>query len=387
MESQARTDATAVAVPKGTNIFKPDKQGTFRVEILPYDVKSGKDKPGGNPNAATGAYYWERTYFVHPGIGAEKKPYICLAKTMKKPCPVCEFKNSLGSWNDMDDDTKEVAKSLNPKQRQLFNVWVHGQEDKGVQLWDISYFLFGDALNNKIAAADDEDKEKYANFPDPEDGMTVKVGGIIDTMGKHKFWRASDIEFKDRKEAITDEMLESVIDLDELIKPASYKELKALITQGEPSDEDDDEADADDEENDNEGSDDDDTSDDDDEDSSDSDDDESEDEKDGDDDENDESESEDEVDDDEDDGNDDGEELAKGDRVSFLSKKLGKRLKGRITSINHKNGMATVLVWKDKPAVAVPIDALALVDEDEAPPTKKSVKKPVKKNNRGEASF
>ena len=45
MESQARTDSTAVAVPKGTNIFKPDKQGTFRIEILPYDVKKGKDKP------------------------------------------------------------------------------------------------------------------------------------------------------------------------------------------------------------------------------------------------------------------------------------------------------------------------------------------------------
>lgn len=375
MESQARTDSTAVAVPKGTNIFKPDKQGTFRIEILPYDVKKGKDKPGGNPNAASGAYYWERTYYVHQGIGAEKKPYICLAKTMKKPCPICEFRNGLGSWNDMDDDTKEVAKSLNPKQRQLFNVWVHGQEDKGVQLWDVSYFLFGDALNNKIAAADPEDKEKYANFPDPEDGLTVKVGGIIDTMGKNKFWRASDIEFKDRKEAITDEMLEAVIDLDELIKPATYKELKALITQGESSDEDDDdEADTDDEEKDTEEDEDEDASDDDDEDSSDSDDDESEDEEDGDGDEDDESESEDDESEDED------EEvlLAKGDRVTYLSKKLGKRLKGRITSINHKNGMATVLVWKDKPAVAVPIDALTLV-EDEEPPAKKS--------KRGEVPF
>lgn len=230
-KEQGTSERTASAPPKGVTLFNPKKPGVYRLEIIPYTV--GK----GNPRAGEGDLHVERTFWVHPRIGPNLDSYVCLAKTTKNKCPVCEHLAKLNRDPEVSDEEK---KALRPKERQLWNVYDHAEPDKGVQVWDVSPFLFGNNLASKINNADPDDKEQYENFADPEEGMTVRVVASEKSMGAQKFLEFDDIEFKPRKEALDPDLFDTATNLDECVKILSYEELKKIFHQ-EGGDEDEDE--------------------------------------------------------------------------------------------------------------------------------------------------
>ena len=69
-------------LPKGMNSFYFKKEGMYHIDVLPFIA--GKH----NPMADEGYDHWERTYFVHKGVGAEGKQYCCLAKNWQENCPM-----------------------------------------------------------------------------------------------------------------------------------------------------------------------------------------------------------------------------------------------------------------------------------------------------------
>ena len=205
--------------------FNLDKAGVKKVEIVPYVV--GK----GNPYADEGKEHFERTYFVHRGIGPMSANYTCPRRSTEHlpkplPCPICEYQQKMRRDPEADE---EFIKELEAKERQLFNVVDHDAADD-VLLWDISYHLFGKGLYEHVKNSDEE--EGYEFFADPDDGFTLKLGVKERSYGGRAFYEVATITFKDRKEELSDAYLDAAICLDELVVFTPYDELKAIFLEG-----------------------------------------------------------------------------------------------------------------------------------------------------------
>ncbi|HEC65473.1 MAG TPA: hypothetical protein ENI23_09270, partial [bacterium] len=214
-------ERTTVTVSDDVQFFSLGKEGTKRIDIIPYTVGEG------NPFADLGELHFERTFWTHRDIGAEQNSYVCPAKTAKKKCPICEYRSSL--QRDPNSDS-ELIKSLVPKERQLWNVIDLEESEKGVQLWEISFHLFGKRLDSEIENADEDDDYKY--FADLKDGRTLKLGVVQKSIkGGKPFCDVDTIGFKTRREDYNESILEDVHNLDEILNILDYDKLKDIFLQ------------------------------------------------------------------------------------------------------------------------------------------------------------
>jgi len=214
-------DSTSIDRPEGVKLLRLESEKARRIDVIPFKV--GK----GNPHAEEGKVYFERTYWVHPRIGADENSYVCLAKTCGEKCPVCEHRAKL--TKDPDSDEDEI-KALAPKERQLWNVIDADNRAAGIQLFDISFHLFGKLLDKAVRDADED--EDFEFFADPEEGYTLKLSVSEKTMGKSRpFYEVSQITFKNRSEQYEQDIIDEAHCLDDLIKIVPYDKLRAIFLQ------------------------------------------------------------------------------------------------------------------------------------------------------------
>src|SRR6185436_6766606 len=141
-EVNATSGKMAIIVPPDMKLFRVENAGTIKIDLLPY--KAGK----GNRVAEPGQKYYERTYFIHYGVGPAKENYVCAAETFGKKCAVCDHRNKMRTDPNHD---KELEKSLRAKKRQIFLLVDRNNRQAGVQLWEIAHFNFGKALEEIVA--------------------------------------------------------------------------------------------------------------------------------------------------------------------------------------------------------------------------------------------
>ena len=230
-EHQSGYSSTSLLLPDGVSLYKP-KAGNRRIEILPYVVGDG------NPFADPGTQYYERTYYVHRGIGPDNSSFVCPRKTAGKECFICDHRAKLAK--DPKADEEEI-KALAPKERQLWNVYDYAETDKGVQLWDVSHHLFGKRLDTEIRNADEDDGFEF--FADPDDGFTLRVAFEDKSFAGNNFVEAASINFKARKGSLDEELLEAAQCLDDLLTLKSYEDLKKVFLQTAEEEDDEDEDD------------------------------------------------------------------------------------------------------------------------------------------------
>jgi len=222
---------TSLNVDKDVKFFKTTAAGVRRVDVIPY--RAGK----GNPVAEEGELHFERTYWSHRAIGPNNESYVCRAKTAGLPCPVCEHRAKLAADPNGDE---ALVKQLAPRERQLWNVVDVDDDDGGVQLWDISFHLFGKLLDAEITNADED--EEYEYFADLEDGYTLKLGFEEKKFGQGRpYYEVVTIGFKARKQGYDEDILEQVVCLDDALIIPDYDELKKIFLQMEDADDEPDE--------------------------------------------------------------------------------------------------------------------------------------------------
>ena len=211
---------TAFKLPENVQQFSLSDEKTRRIDIIPYEVGEG------NPYADAGALHYERTYWRHRDIGTDGNNYVCNKKTSGGKCPICDFRAKLAKDPDADED---LIKSLAPKERQLFNVIDTKDRKKGVQVWEISFHLFGKRLDAEINNQDDDDD--YEGFSELEGGKTLKIAAEEKSLGRSNFYEVTSINFKDRTEDYDEDILEKTTCLDDILIVMEYDELKAILLE------------------------------------------------------------------------------------------------------------------------------------------------------------
>jgi len=223
-------DCKYLSLPDGWS-FMSVKPGKYRLDFMSYVVSKGKDEDGGNPYFEKGELAFERTFFIHRDVGPNKDWHLCAAKTLNKPCPVCEFRAKLARDPNADED---LIKELSPKERQIFIVKDLSEPDENYIL-EMSHHLLGKQLDSKIRSGDEEDGYDY--FADPVDGYTVRIN--FEQSDRGKWVEATDIEFRSRKSPYDEDVCDEMPDLDLMIRETDYDRLKKLFLESGDDDSDD----------------------------------------------------------------------------------------------------------------------------------------------------
>lgn len=231
-EQMGSFSATYLKLPQGATLFRP-KAGIYLLDVLPF--RAGK----GNPFAQPGALHYERTFHLHGRVGADQNAYLCPRMTAKKPCPICEHRQHLTHKDAAENE--DLIKDLAPRERQMFNIRNLKDPDKGIQLFEISFHLFGRLLDARIRDSDEEDE--WDLFYRLEGGLTLKVGFVDKTFGGRSFVEAETIDFKPRKEDYDEEVLDQVYGLDDLLRLRDYDELKEIFLESKEEGDDEEEED------------------------------------------------------------------------------------------------------------------------------------------------
>jgi hypothetical protein len=212
-------ERTSTSAPDGMRYFQLKSAGMKRIDILPYQVTVT------NRFADAGEWHYEKTFHVHR-IGPSGEMYVCPKRTSDSKCPICDHVAKLQRDPNADED---LIKGMRAKERQLFYVIDNDEPEHGVQLWDISHYLFGRSLDARIKNSEDEDG--YDTFFDPEDGMTIRLGVAERSFNGRSFYEVETVDFKERKKPIDPELFENLPSLDELIKVEDFNKLKAIFLQ------------------------------------------------------------------------------------------------------------------------------------------------------------
>jgi hypothetical protein len=233
-QKAASGGASYIKLPEGikVNFFSakvtPDGQ-EYELDFLPYEVTVANHPDGILP----GELWFKKDIKVHYGIGADDKSYICL-RTIGEACPICEAQKLLAKDASV---SAADAKALLAKDRTIFQLIDLKAEDKGIQLWDISYHLFTKKLLQDINKTENSQTTRrrttpHAGFAELDAGQTLFVSFQEKTMpGSKPFPDCDRIDAEDRA-PYEENILDEVLDLDSIIEVKTYEELENIFLSG-----------------------------------------------------------------------------------------------------------------------------------------------------------
>jgi hypothetical protein len=205
-DREVSSGGSTLALPDGTENFEHSKKCS--VDIVPFIVGSGPNK---------GSIEYVVDLHVHMGVGPDERWRLCPNKMLGLPCPICDARKKMTKDGAPDEDIK----ALRPKKRQVFNVIDTEDRKKGVQVWEISYFNFGEQLLEDI----DHGVVPEGFFLDV-DGNTLNLRFKMASMGTNKYLKISRIDAEERKD-YGEKIYKETVDLVSALKILSYEDLEA----------------------------------------------------------------------------------------------------------------------------------------------------------------
>lgn len=207
-------------LPSGMNVFKEEPDTKVTLDFLPYPIIDQNhpdiDQDGEFPQL--GDLWYKRPFKVHRNIGSENEAVVC-PTSIKKKCPVCEYR----AKRKKEGADQEELSAIKASNRNLYIVVPknHKDYDEEPHIWDISKYLFQDMLNDEI-----EENKEYGVFPDPEEGLSVRIRFSENQLGRNKFAETSRIDFEEREKQYDEKILESVPNLDEVLNILTYEQIE-----------------------------------------------------------------------------------------------------------------------------------------------------------------
>jgi len=109
-----------------------------------------------------------KEFFFHYNLG-NNPGFLCPKRNFGDDCPVCNFVRTL--YNEGDEESVKMAKSLNARQRFFSPVVVRGEEEEGARVWGYGKMAYQELLNLVL-------NPDYGDITDTEDGtdLLMKYG-------------------------------------------------------------------------------------------------------------------------------------------------------------------------------------------------------------------
>lgn len=228
------------------SFFKPVNKKNYRVNILPYVIKTKKDPLVFSEDAEIGGDSYVYDIYIHNYIGATQADVICPKMNFNKACPICDMARTL-----KDKGKDKESKALSPKRKCYYNIVDLDDQEKGVQVFVVSQFLFEKELIEEARdAAGDGD---IVDFPDLKNGKVVSFRTAQKTMGAGKpfiYYKKFGFEDRESDDKITKEQRLAVISFDEIAVVHSASEIEDIFKVAEDDDDDEEDNDAEDEDED-----------------------------------------------------------------------------------------------------------------------------------------
>jgi len=224
---KAKTNYGYLVLPEDVNVFKPEGGAEVVFDVVPYIVSDSAhiDNKKYEDDAVVGNPWWKRPLRVHRDVGVEGVSIVC-PTTFGNKCPICEY----GAKLRKEGTEWDVLKDIFPKSRTLFLIVPIDTSDYEVDytegevhILDISDHLFLEILTEEVGKDID-----YENFPDPYDGMSLRVYFRSKKLGKNKYAEASKVDFEDRETQYDEEFVNALPCLDDMLKILPYKEIEAM---------------------------------------------------------------------------------------------------------------------------------------------------------------
>jgi len=222
--------ASMFNLPDGTKKLSIKSAGTKFLDIIPYVSKKG------NKFVEAGEYWWEKTFYMHRNIGVNDDWVVCPARTLKKPCPICEFRAKLADDPEADEKTIDALK---PSRRIIVNVVDMKRDKETVLFFHTPHFYLAPEIKRALEAEFEDHEDNKEDFYLPEDHQYLKVL-FEEPEGGFSGYKAVRVDFKAAKEDLSEDILEQAIDLDDILIVKDYDELKEMLYAGEPENEDED---------------------------------------------------------------------------------------------------------------------------------------------------
>jgi hypothetical protein len=205
-------------LPKGVSDWHPEKAGSYKIDILPYEVKAAHHPDRVDP----GTLWYKRPFAIHHSVGVNNESVFCPVSVGKR-CPMCEERARLAkNW----DENEVTVRSLTPQKWVAYNI-INPEDRDEILVFLFSRGKFAEFLESELLEGDEAD----LNFYDvTSDGRTLKVRFTEDSYEGRKFLKASRIDFVPRDAMDEDETLSKVACLDEIFLVHDYDTLNRLFS-------------------------------------------------------------------------------------------------------------------------------------------------------------
>lgn len=214
--------------PEGMKYIEVDSSGTYFLDIVPYVSESG------NEFVEAGEYWWEKTFYAHRNIGVNDEWVVCLARTFKKPCPVCEFRAKLA--DDPEVDEKEID-AYKPTKRIVCNAVNLKKDRDTVKLLYMAHFSIAPEIKRALEAAFEDHEDNMEEFFLPENHNYLKCV-VEPNEGGYSGFKVTRVDFKRAKSDLDEDILEQAANLDEILVVKDYDEIKEMLFAGKSEEDD-----------------------------------------------------------------------------------------------------------------------------------------------------
>lgn len=198
-------------------LYKPS-EGHNLIDILPYIVSTNRHPQG----IAKGDPDYILDIWIHQGVGENDDAFVCLERTFRKPCPICEEREArLKAGSDWKS---EDVQDLLPSRKAVYNV-IEEDEPDLIQIFIASYAYFErDGLLDELE--DYEKKEEQIIFSSLSDGRSIKFKAKTHKFGKRDYFKYKRFTFEKRDKPYPESILDKVYPLDSMLVIPTYEEVR-----------------------------------------------------------------------------------------------------------------------------------------------------------------
>jgi hypothetical protein len=205
-------------------------KGWHKFDIIPFKIKSANHPLVKSGDMKVGDLDYYLDVMIHRSVGPTQSDIICPKKNFARNCPICDLAEKY-----KNEGKEKEFNALKPKRVAYYNVIDTDNEKDGIQILAVSHANFEKELID--AANEADDNGDIVDFPDINEGKTVKFRASPATFAGHQYFEFKSFQFVDRDEARDESLIDDAVSFDSFMKIYKAEELEKLLYGNEEQEE------------------------------------------------------------------------------------------------------------------------------------------------------